>query len=125
MGCVYHLSQVRNTFQYPLSKPRKNKRKAFLIFPKLETRFNTHYQNPRKNKRKAFLIFPKLETRFNTHYQNRVNTKERRFYKPPNQNSFAFIICKNHTESCLETLILRQKCDNNRTFYLSDSKQKS
>ena len=29
-GCVYHLSQVRNTFQYPLSKRVKNKRKAFL-----------------------------------------------------------------------------------------------
>ena len=30
LGCVYHLSQVRNTFQYPLSKRVKNKRKAFL-----------------------------------------------------------------------------------------------
>ena len=30
-GCVYHLSQVRNTFQYPLSKRiYKDKRKAFL-----------------------------------------------------------------------------------------------
>ena len=29
--CVYHLSQVRNTFQYPLYiKTRKNTRKAFL-----------------------------------------------------------------------------------------------
>ena len=61
---VYHLSQVRNTFQYPLSK--------------------------------------------------RVKTKARRF-KPPNQNSFAFIICKNQPESRLETLILRQKCDDKRT----------
>ena len=60
LGCVYHLSQVRNTFQYPLSK--------------------------------------------------RVKTEERRV-SPPNQNSFAFIICKNHPESRLETLILRQKFD--------------
>ena len=29
----------------------------------------------------------------------------------PNQNSFAFIICKNHPESRLETLILHQKSD--------------
>ena len=65
LGCVYHLSQVKNTFQYPLSK--------------------------------------------------RVKTKERRF-QPTNQNSFAFIICKNHPESHLEILILRQKCDDKRTL---------
>ena len=62
---------------------------VFIIFPKLETRFNTHTIKTRKNKRKAFLT--------------------------PNQNSFAFIICKNHRESRLETLILRQKCDDKRT----------
>ena len=30
-------------------------RAVFIIFPKLETRFNTHYIKTRKNKRKAFL----------------------------------------------------------------------
>ena len=36
-------------------------------------------------------------------------------FSPPNQNSFAFI-CKNHPESCVETLILRQMCDDIRTL---------
>ena len=36
---------------------------------------------------------------------------------PYNQNSFAFIICKNYPESRLETFILRQKCDDKRTLY--------
>ena len=66
-GCVYHLSQVRNTFQYPLSKRVKQKKGVS---------------------------------------------------NPPNQNSFAFIICKNHPESRLETIILRQKCDDKRTLRL-------
>ena len=29
LGCVYHLSQVRNTFQYPLSKRVKTKERRF------------------------------------------------------------------------------------------------
>ena len=33
------------------------------------------------------------------------------------QNSFAFIICKNHPESRLETLILHQKSDDKRTLF--------
>ena len=45
---------------------------------------------------------------------NFFGVSERRFL-PPNQNSFAFIICKNHPESRLETLILHQKCDDKRT----------
>ena len=28
-GCVYHLSQVRNTFQYPLKKRVKTKERRF------------------------------------------------------------------------------------------------
>ena len=41
--------------------------------------------------------------------------------KPPNQNSFIimFIICKNHPESRLETLILHQKSDDKRTLWCS------
>ena len=38
-----------------------------------------------------------------------------RHFQPPNQNSFAFIICKNHPESRLETLILCQESDDKRT----------
>ena len=51
----------------------------------------------RKNKRKAFLT--------------------------PNQNSFAFIICKNHPESRLETLILRQTCDDNHSLKHMSSRE--
>ena len=38
-----------------------------------------------------------------------------RGFQPPNQNSFAFIICKNDCECHLKTLILRQKSDDKRT----------
>ena len=36
------------------------------------------------------------------------------------KNSFAFIICKNHPESRLETLILRQKSDDKRTHSVTN-----
>ena len=59
----------------------------------------------------VFNIFPKLETRFTIYPAIKTRKKEKKgvSIKPPNQNSFAFIICKNHPESRLETLILRQK----------------
>ena len=59
----------------------------------------------------VFIIFPKLETR------KRVKTKERRFW-PPNQNSFAFIICKNHPESRLESLIYARSVMINTPYVL-------
>ena len=68
--------------------------------------------SPTKTSMAVFMIVPMLETRFNTHYQ----TRKKKAFLTPNQNTFAFIICKNHPESRLETLILRQKCDDKRTL---------
>ena len=44
------------------------------------------------------------------------------FLTPYNQNSFAFIICKYHPESCLETLILHQKSGDKRTLFSASLK---
>ena len=53
------------------------------------------------------------QTRIRLHFFWRF----RKVFVTPNQNSFAFnIICKNHPESRLETLILRQKSDDKHTL---------
>ena len=61
----------------------------------------------------VFIIFSKLETRFYTHYQNA--SKQKKGVSNPKSKQLCVYHVQNHPESRLETLIIRQKCDDKRT----------
>ena len=142
-GCVYHLSQVRNTFQYPLSK------RVYMQTPS-EMRFSSccvyHWTLSRVRVERKALSLRSCIAQFypwsrdhvgraplrrsvgdiNTFQNESCVSKafqitlflvfQRGISNPLIKTALRFnIICKNHPESRLETLILRQKCDDKRT----------
>ena len=66
----------------------------------------------------AFIICTKTfvaQTRIRSHYFSAFQKGVSNPLGLSTQNSFAFIICKNHPQSRLETLILHKKSDDKRT----------